>query len=159
MTPNRFRACGLPRGPNVGIRLFGCVPVASRSFSKSTVALDVGAQGRFAGVYIAGEHDVDALAQKHRRKIPISRTWAAPIPGCFSSMPWLSSYPIRGRCRLHSVQIAFAASKSGCCRVLVPPISKITSTSPSTRDKTLSRLNGQPRLYPLCGSSPCRRFA
>jgi len=28
-----------------------------------------------------------------------------------------------------------------------------------TRDKTLSRLDGQPRLDPLRGSSPCRRFA
>ena len=27
------------------------------------------------------------------------------------------------------------------------------------RDKALSRLNGQPRLDPLRGSSPCRRFA
>ena len=28
-----------------------------------------------------------------------------------------------------------------------------------TRDKALSRLNGQPRLDPLRGSSPCQRFA
>jgi len=28
-----------------------------------------------------------------------------------------------------------------------------------TRDKALSRLDGQPRLDPLRGSSPCRRFA
>jgi hypothetical protein len=32
MMPNRLRACGLPRGPNKRIRLFGCVPVASPSF-------------------------------------------------------------------------------------------------------------------------------
>ena len=38
-TLNKLRACGLPRGPNMRIRLFGCVPVASSGFSKPTVAL------------------------------------------------------------------------------------------------------------------------
>jgi hypothetical protein len=46
------------------MRLFGCVPVASPSFSKPTVALIVVAQDRLAGVDIAGEHGVDAFAQQ-----------------------------------------------------------------------------------------------
>src|SRR5208337_171138 len=41
MMPKRLRACGLPRGPNMRIRLFAGVSVASPSFSKPTVALMV----------------------------------------------------------------------------------------------------------------------
>jgi hypothetical protein len=37
--PKRLRVCGLPRGPNMRMRLLGGVPVASPSFSKPTVAL------------------------------------------------------------------------------------------------------------------------
>jgi len=39
MTLKRFFACGLPRGPNMRIRLLAAAPVASPSASKPTVAL------------------------------------------------------------------------------------------------------------------------
>ena len=39
ITLNRFFACGLPRGPNMRIRLLGGAPVAAPSFSNPTVAL------------------------------------------------------------------------------------------------------------------------
>src|ERR1700730_9759668 len=64
MMPKRLRACGSPRGPNMRMRLFGCVPVASPSFSKPYRRLDVVAQDRLAIVDIAGEHGVDAFAQQ-----------------------------------------------------------------------------------------------
>src|SRR5208283_1785489 len=41
MMLKRFRACGLPRGPNMRIRLLAGVSVVSPSFSKPTVALMV----------------------------------------------------------------------------------------------------------------------
>src|ERR1700730_565622 len=75
MMPKRLRACGLPRGPNMRMRLFGWVPVASPSFSKPTVRLDVVAQDRLAGVDIAGEHGVDAFTQQR-----FAEAWVACDP-------------------------------------------------------------------------------
>lgn len=39
ITAKRLRACGLPVGPNMRIRLFGDAPVSAPSCSKPTVAL------------------------------------------------------------------------------------------------------------------------
>jgi hypothetical protein len=64
MMPKRLRACGLPRGPNIRMRLFGWVPVASPSFREADGRPDVVAEDRLAGVDIAGEHGVDAFAQQ-----------------------------------------------------------------------------------------------
>jgi hypothetical protein len=63
MIPKRLRACGLPRGPNIRMRLFGRVPVTAKLL-EADGRLDVVTQDRLAGVDIAGEHGFDSFAQQ-----------------------------------------------------------------------------------------------
>lgn len=72
MTPKRLRACGLPRGSNMRIRLLAGVGRFTELFEADS-RLDVIAQVRLAGFDIAGQHRADAFAQQAFREGGVAR--------------------------------------------------------------------------------------
>jgi hypothetical protein len=58
----RFLSCGLPRGPNMRIRLLGGTPVAAPKLFETDHGLHAVADDRLAGVDIAREHSVNGFA-------------------------------------------------------------------------------------------------
>ena len=123
MMPKRLRACGLPRGPNMRMRLFGRRAGRLAELLEADRRLDVVAQDRLAGVDIAGEHGVDAFAQQR-----FAECGSPLIRFCTSSL----KFPVNAIVRLRSSRGRLAAA----CN---PP------TFPRLRDVALLALLGAAR--------------
>lgn len=65
-------ACGLPFEPNIRIKLLGDVPVSAPKVSKPTFCLDVVANDRLAGVYVACKQGLDTLLEEGITKLRVS---------------------------------------------------------------------------------------
>ena len=83
MISNRLRAWGLPAGPNMRMRLLGCLLLRGAELLKFDCGIDVVAQQDLACVGVAGKQGFDSFAQQALPKCRVAS--GAGLHGCLKS--------------------------------------------------------------------------